>query len=582
MSTWSFAAQSNNDSVLSAVPAVLALFLRTISTQIQFRDLGLSLCRTLLERQQLRLFERGLTSAKNKEFLISPCLRLLTEVVSFDGGVVANTLYSRRDTVFKRLDVLLDQGSASNYENEIQKRKPTVRRNAQRYLLANLKFQSSAIKGDLIAEGRILRRALQGLNRDGSDIIVDTLHSVRRYILEDAILPRKAKTRFFNAANLASIASTYSVADSDPAVETRSLEDASTPVTETGNGHTAITQTQNVRTVAHELLVRICTQQANGVLLEDSGWYPLGNDLEDTLGQDEDTINLGLDSPLHYDSYDHKIPVKNGTLSMFIQGLRPASDLLQVALLLKIFEAAPELVADYFSKQRAFTSEPKAEPSWLGEAAFLFSVIELPVPTHSGWDSKLPAMPPPLRIVVESILPRPLDRSTITRCLNLNHEVITLFAARVVTVALKKLQKILALFRTASHERDLWNQASDKLKIVVSQRCPPIKVAIQALQRAPKDNTDLRGALIELLAMLFRVLPSVALKEKFDISVALMEVMNRLDAEATDDSEKSDLLEQLSNLVFVAETSPLTNWWNKPGKPTLRIRSSVSLTSCRF
>src|SRR6202012_3080065 len=58
ISTWSFAAQSNTDSILSAVPAVLALFLRTISTQIQFREFGLSLCRTLLEKDQLRLFDR--------------------------------------------------------------------------------------------------------------------------------------------------------------------------------------------------------------------------------------------------------------------------------------------------------------------------------------------------------------------------------------------------------------------------------------------------------------------------------------------------------------------------------------------
>src|SRR6266516_4149600 len=38
ISTWSFAAQSSNDSLLSAVPAVLALLLRTISTQIEFRE----------------------------------------------------------------------------------------------------------------------------------------------------------------------------------------------------------------------------------------------------------------------------------------------------------------------------------------------------------------------------------------------------------------------------------------------------------------------------------------------------------------------------------------------------------------
>ena len=528
------------------------------------------------------MFDRGLTSPKHKEFLISPCLRLLTEVVSFDGGAAANSLYSRRDTVFKRLDVLLDHGSAPNYEDEDQKRKPTVRRNGQRYVLANLRFQSSGVKGDLIAEGKILRRALQGINRDGSDMIADILTSIEKDILEDNILPRKSKTRFFNAANLGAIASVYSVSDSDHAIEIGALEDAVSLDTGKANGNAEVTQKQNVRTVAHELLLRICTKQENGVFLSDSGWYPLGSDPEEIFDQDEEAIDLGLNSPLQYDNYDHKIPVKNGTLSTFIQGLRPASDALQAALLLKIFEAAPELVADYFSKQRTFTSEPKAEPSWLGEAAFLFSVMELPIPAYRGWDSRLPTMPPPSSIVIESILPRPLDQLTIARCLNLNHEVITLFAARVVTVALIKLQKILELFRTAPHERELWNQASDKLKIVVSERCPQIKVVIQALQRAPKDDISLRGALIELLATFFRVLPSIALKENFDASTALTEVMNRLDSEVTDEDEKGNRLEQMSNLVFVAEMSPVTNWWNRSGKPTRCILSNMSLTSFRF
>ena len=576
ISTWSFAAQSNNDSILSAVPAVLALFLKTISTQIQFREFGLSLCRTLLERDQLRLFDRGLTSVKTKEFLISPCLRLLTEIVSFDGGEVANSLYLRRDTVFKRLDVLLDYGRTAKYEDEDQKSRPTVRRNAQRYVLANFKFPSSGVKGDLIAEGKILRRVLQGINRDGPDIIGDVLRSVKNDILEDAALSRKSKTRFLNTPNLGSLASLYSV---DDRPEMRDGLDGS----EDASASVGLLEDKTIRTRVHNLLLTICTRQENGVFLPDSGWYPLGNDPEETIDQgEEETIDLGLDSPLYFDSYDRKVPVKNGTLSTFIQGLRPATDTLQAALLLKIFEAAPELVADYFSTQRGFTSEPKAEPAWLGGAAFLFSVIELPIPVYCGWDSKLPAMPPPVSIAIESILPRPLDRSTVTRCLNLNHEVITLFAARALTVALKKLQKVLALFRTASHEPELWIQASDKLKKAFSQRCPQIKVVIQALQRAPKDDLNLRGALMELLAMYFRVLPTAALREKFDASTALMGVITRIDSEATDESEKGELLEQMSHLVIVAEISPLTNWWNKSGEPTRYHRSNAQLTSSRI
>jgi nucleolar pre-ribosomal-associated protein 1 len=563
LSTWSFAAQSNNDSLLSAVPAVLALFLKTVSTQIEFREFGLSLCRTLLEKDQLRLFDRGLTSAKTKEFLISPCLRLLTEIVSFDGGALATSLYLRRDTVFKRLDVLLDPATTAKYDDEEQRRKPTVRRNAQRYVLANLKFQNSGAKGDLISEGKILRRTLQGMNHDGSDIVSDILQSVKKYIVEDTVLSRKSKTRFLNSANLASLASLYSIEGQIwPAERNEAVED-----TETGAlANEILENMKSVRSHVHNLLLAVCTRQEDGVLLQDSGWYPLGNDPEESIGQEEKGIDLGLDSPFYFDNYERKVPVKNGTLSTFIASLRPATDALQVELILKIFEAAPELVADYFSQKSKFTSEPKAERSWLGEAAFLFSVTELPIPPYFGWDAKLPAMPPPASIVIESILPRPLDRPTLTRCLNINDETVTLFAARVMTVALKKLQKILAIFHTATYEPNLWKQGSDKLKKAFSQRGPETKVVIQALQRAPKDDTRLRGALIELLAKYFQVLPSIALRENFDVSPALIEVMNRLEGDGTDGGKIRELLEQMSNLVFVADISPSTNWWNKSGK----------------
>ena len=307
ISTWSFAAQSNNDSLLSAVPAVLALFVRTISTQIEFREFGLSLCRLLLEKDQLRLFDRGLTSPKTKEFLISPCLRLLTEIVSFDGGALANSLYLRRVTVFKRLDVLLDPGATASHDTEEQRRKPTVRRNAQRYVLVNLKFQSSAVKGDLIAEAKILRRTLQGINRDGSDIISDILRSIKKDILEDMALSRKSKTRLLNPANLASLASLYSVEDEiDPSEGGVAAEDKETAALQ----NKMLESRKSIRNQVHDLLLTVCTHHKGGVLLPDSGWYPLGSDPEESFGQgEEDSINLGLDSPLYFDRYEHKVPV---------------------------------------------------------------------------------------------------------------------------------------------------------------------------------------------------------------------------------------------------------------------------------
>lgn len=97
---WSFANQNNNDRLSSGVSAIFALLLKTLSSLLDFREHGLLLCRTILHHQHLRLVKRCLDSPKHKDFLISPSLRLLHEVVSFDGGVLAKDVYSKREQTF--------------------------------------------------------------------------------------------------------------------------------------------------------------------------------------------------------------------------------------------------------------------------------------------------------------------------------------------------------------------------------------------------------------------------------------------------------------------------------------------------
>lgn len=94
---WSFANQNNNDYLASQVAAILTLLLRTLSSLLDFRAHGVLLCRTVLLHQHLRLIKRGLNAPKHKDFVISPCLRLLTEVTGFDGGVLANDVQKRKE-----------------------------------------------------------------------------------------------------------------------------------------------------------------------------------------------------------------------------------------------------------------------------------------------------------------------------------------------------------------------------------------------------------------------------------------------------------------------------------------------------
>lgn len=543
ISIWSSAVDTNDESLLSSVPSVLSLYLKTISGHLQFRDFGLALCRSLLLKDQLRLLDRGLTATKTKEHLISPCLRLLTEVVGFDAGELASLVYSKRDTTLRRLDIFLNQRKPSADGPGDAEQKPILRCVAQRYLLANLKYQSTSAIGDIIAHGRILRCCLQGMKNDRADIVREILLSLENDIVRAKSLAKGVKSRLFTHWNLASLASLYIFRE---------------PANEVSPGRT-------VREHVDSLLRLICTKPDSGVLVPQNGWYPAGCNPEKSFslapGQDMILPGIGLFS--NFD-YRDKFPVKNLVLSSFIQDLRPETDKLQASLLLDIFRSAPELVADYFSKKSNSVSEPQDTPVWLGQSAFLFSVIQLPVPAYCGWNTCYAPLPPPSSAVIESVLPRPLDRRNITRSLNLNHEVITLFAVRAVTVAFQKLSKVLEVYHAAPINAESWREVSSDLLSTFSQRCPLAKDVLSTWQRTPKSDQQLRASITELLANYYQVLPHLILREKFDISLALIDAIEWIGNDTEDQPLKSSRFSGLEHLLTIAETSPDTKWWQKP------------------
>lgn len=95
----SFATSSSpaNDPLTSAIVSLLALLLKTLSSLLDFSAHGLLLARTVLQGRHLSLLRKCLEAPRQKEFLIGPAVRVLGEVVGFDGGVLAREAYRRRE-----------------------------------------------------------------------------------------------------------------------------------------------------------------------------------------------------------------------------------------------------------------------------------------------------------------------------------------------------------------------------------------------------------------------------------------------------------------------------------------------------
>lgn len=465
-------------------------------------------------------------------------------MVTFDGGAVARQLYLRRYITFKRLEVFLTPNKAQEGPDG-ETKKSTLRRNAQQYLLANLRVQHASEKGDIIEQHKITRSFLEYVRKDPRERVLEIIKAIERDVVQDANLSRKSKSKFFNRHNLERLVTLYGYdRESDEP-----------------NPDGVI-----IANEIHRIMMNVCKTAGLGVLLPETGWYPSGADPETLPADDDASIELGLDSPIYVDKYRENVPVRNGSLSFLIQCLRPDQDSLQIELLVTIFKVAPELVADFFSRKTMFTSDPKATPSWMAESAFLFSAVQLPVPVNCGWKDKLPILPPPVSIAIENILPRPLSQKTMTRCLNMNAEVITLFAIRILAVAFGKLRDTLKIFQADHGQSQLfWNQATSKLLAEFSRRCPTVKDVILLFRRTDKEDLTQQEALAELLTYYYEVMPDIALEENFDVSLVLVDVLKRLEAPEISADDSDSLLGQLQSILQIAQQLASLRWWQKPG-----------------
>ncbi|KIN00170.1 hypothetical protein OIDMADRAFT_164368 [Oidiodendron maius Zn] len=546
MQIWSFASQSNNETLLSAVPAVLALLLRTISHELELLDYGLRLGRTLLQKPYQELVARGLTANKSKEFLISPVLRLLREITTFDGGVLAKQVFRARDQTYKNLARNLNlRYSGDGVED---RRKPSVRTNALLFLLSALKLLPSDAKRELLNQRDVVIAVTRDIKDDPPFMIREILDCLRISILQDHALPRDAKTKAINAKSLERIATLYRYDQPD--------EELSTGMKSVGK-------------LAHEFLLLACTSSEEGVLNHQAGFYPRGVDPDEPPGTyaEHDFIELGLDSIDWMNMFKETVPVRNTILSKFIQTLRPWSSTKQSELLLAVLTSAPELVAEYFLSKKGFTFDPKLTATWIGYSTFLFSTIKLPIPRYFGYKERFARLPPPTSIVLESLLPQPLSQKVLTRCLNQNDKLITFFAVRLLCIAFTKLQDALRMYHEASTTSSpVWIQATKNLVDEFCQRCPSIKDVIGAFRHT--SNTDLmqREAISRLLVLYYNAVPQVALDAKFDVSAALAEALLALDEDQNDHILRSMAVE---NLFQFAHFSPGMRWFTKAGNLTL-------------
>jgi nucleolar pre-ribosomal-associated protein 1 len=545
---WSFASQTNNDNLVSAISTVLAQLLNTISAHIDFREHGVGICKSILKHDLANLVAGSLSAPKHKAYVISPALKLLTEVVSFDGGAVARLLYRQRDLTFDT-QVLARNLSLKAAEKVVddERQRPSIRSNAVRYLLANLKFQNESAKTDILKQSNVLRALFEGLQDDPPSLIIDILSSLKANVILDTALSRMTKGHVFNDRNLYNLSQLYRVD-----LMNDDLTEPKKPMND----------------IIHDFMLLVCTFPEAGVLRSSTGWYPPKDDSlvnEASEPGDKSRVDLGLEVLDSYGNIGRQVTLRNRVLGDFIHTLKPYKSSPERELVLAIFKAAPELVADYFSRKKKFPFDPKLTTTWIGYASVLFEIIQLPIPSFLGKKEGYSDAPPPWSVVVENILPQPLTQKVLTNCLNHSSDLIKFFGIRIITVAFQKLRGVLNVFHHAAvHASSLWNTASSKVLSEFCRRCPKMNDVVGTFRQIKKENMMHREAITRLISLYYEVTPQVALDRKFDISIALTNALQDMDKVDESHEDKGLRLLELEHLLRIARRSPGISWWKKP------------------
>ena len=537
MQTWSCGAQINNDNIMSAVPVAFALLLKLLSQSLDTVPYGLGICRTLLQKRQQDLVARNLAADKGKAFVISPTLRMLKEAVSFDGGAIARPLFRARASMLKSLG--RNMGIVHIGDEAEDTKRPSARTNAILFFLGALKFLHPEAKKELLSQRDIVAALTRDVKQDPPYLVRELLEGLRSQVLLDVKLPREAKSALLNASTLTRLSALYQYRLDSPAEGEPSVSDT-----------------------AHNFLITACTNPACGVLRQDSGLYPREADPNAAIPPTA-LDDLGLEAIVWMNKFKTEVPVRNYTLSNFLPNLRPWSSVKQSELITSIFKVAPELVANYFINNKNFTFEPKLSATWIGYAAFLFNTVTVPIPDYFCRASSFPELPPPTSIVIDNILPLPLNQKALSRSLANKSNMISFFATRILVVAIEKLDAAIKMYQDPSHSnKAIWAEAGRRLVDEFCQRSPGIKEMINSYRAISEGDVLHREAASSLLRLCYEVLPQVALMAKFDVSPFLETSLGRLSKQEVDDSRDFALsLKELENLLAIAGYSPGMRWF---------------------
>ncbi|KAI7883289.1 hypothetical protein K492DRAFT_205560 [Lichtheimia hyalospora FSU 10163] len=518
---WDYQANKNLQNLECLVPEVIALFMKLCTTPI-IRPFD----------TRMKYITRGLASGGIP--LVMATFKLLEAMCSL-GQSAASALFHNFN--FQSEGFL----RSARYRQKNKTKNPKrylydLRTQYVRFVLAFFIHADAGIKRQILSIKNFVHAVFNSIDEDAYPLIQEIFSTVKQHLIDDTHVPRYNKTFFFSHQILEKIAKLYN--RREPEI--------------IGEDETGIPAD-----LAHEFLLSICTVPGEGICYKDYGWYPVASATETQGTQSSST------------------KIRNKTLSRFIALLKPADDIRQQQLLLKILSACPELVSGYF-QSIATSIEPRLSSKWLARMTLVQKVIRFPVPSLYYGDSDVyPATPPSVNTILDNILPNTFGRVVSTRGLKNASPLVSYATILLLTASFLKyddvaraIEKVISISKVEGISK--WHECLSQLRDGFRKRLPDVLTVVSVYQ-STHTRTEIGADEAEMKAQQEMIQDSTLRLLRFYqqyLPEAMMEAM-------VDPASfiPTDILtmrpESLVNLLDMLSNVPDLRWTNKAAKTSL-------------
>lgn len=498
LQAWSFYSQSSDHSKLANSTSILASLIVACNDFSDGISQGSRICREIID-SHLKVVYRCL-------FLLRPgvsvpAMKLITNIARFNGGSLINDLYSGFDFGLKVIPKLLSTEG--------------LRFNFIEFLFSLLTIGSSIIKKDIISHKKIISSWIKGLNMDSEVLLLEMIDIFRNKICMDKSFLKSSKLSFFNDWVLGNLLKLFHRKDLVPQA-------------------------------LYDFLLLLSTDSMNGIKFLESGWYPA------KLNEENQS------EPLKVNERTEKLlqPIYNKSLLSFLHILKPWEDILQQKLVLSILLFSPELVSPYVCfLDEHLSFDPKLTSFWVSYSTLMSKIVSLPIPTRMPTSI---VTPPDFRIVIDSVLPANISKSSLSKCLK-DNLLVRYLSTEIIICGLKKYCQIKIYY-----EKQKWDEVP--LRDEFLKRLPDIQTLTSSLQNVKKSSEFLRATMYMAITLYSKTFPDILSGQPISKSLEITKWEN---------ISGINLLNLHNALELETISGSSGKWWNKNTSTNMSLFTTV-------